>query len=109
MSVSDSSIYFERSREHDQSLALKHKAQKGVVSLTCSKHIGTDGRPHSSFVHDACAPQEQFHISHSDVDFTCKGRKCCMTEDILQTDASCQHRTYDQAYHLSGEIVVVCS
>jgi hypothetical protein len=77
--------------------------------LTCSKHIGTDGRPHSSFVHDACAPQEQFHISHSDVDFTCKGRKCCMTEDILQTDASCQHGIYDQAYHLSGEIVVVCS
>ena len=24
------------------------------------QHISTDGKPHSSFVHDACAPQERF-------------------------------------------------
>jgi hypothetical protein len=43
------------------------------------------------------------HTSHFDLDFTFKECRCCMTEDYRQ------HRIYDQAYRLSGKIVLVCS
>ena len=79
VAVSDSSIL-----SGQACVEYRGKCQDGQsLWLIDVQHISTDGKPHSSFVHDACAPQEQFHISHSDVDFTCKGRKCCMTEDIL--------------------------